>query len=79
MRLLKPTLGSSPSGSLPRPRLRRVGFYLVLYSCLQTLRAFQNHNLGSLTVLFFVLLGFSVFLYLINAVAPVAPFVYSLI
>jgi hypothetical protein len=52
---------------------------LIWTTCSRTIDAFHDHQLGSLTPLFFVLLMFAVVLYLINAVAPIAPFVYSLI
>ena len=45
----------------------------------RTVDAFHDHELGSFTLLFFVLMLFAVVLYLINAIAPIAPFVYSLI
>jgi len=55
------------------------GVRLIWISCARTIDAFHDHELGSLTLLFFVLMLFAVVLYLINAIAPIAPFVYSLI
>jgi hypothetical protein len=52
---------------------------LIWSACGRTINAFHDHKIGSLTPLFFVLLMFAVVLYLINAIAPIAPFVYSLI
>ena len=64
----------------PAPRRRwTTPVSLIWTTCSRTIDAFHDHQLGSLTPLFFVLLMFAVVLYLINAVAPIAPFVYSLI
>lgn len=65
----------------PRPSGRRwsTGLRLIWVACGRTVDAFHDHQIGSLTVVFFVLLLFAVVLYLINAVSPIAPFVYSLI
>ncbi len=64
----------------PAPRRRWfTGLGLIWTTTSRTVEAFHDHELGSLTPLFFVLLMFAVVLYLINAVAPIAPFVYSLI
>jgi hypothetical protein len=65
--------------STPGPRRRwTTRFGLIWTTTSWTVDAFHDHELGSLTPLFFVLLMFAVVLYLINAVAPIAPFVYSL-
>ena len=73
--------GTARVPSLQRTASRRrfTGIRLLVYTCSQTLFAFRDHKLTSLTLLFFVLLLLAALLYLINAVAPVAPFVYSLI
>ncbi|MEC9071743.1 MAG: hypothetical protein VX938_05155 [Myxococcota bacterium] len=71
---------ATPNASDGRPRRRWfTGPLMILRTCLRTTGAFHHHGLLALGPLFFVLLLFAVVLYLINAIAPVAPFVYSLI
>ena len=64
--------------AIPRRRWF-TGPLMILRTCLRTTEALHSHRLLALGPLFFLLLLFAVVLYLINAIAPVAPFVYSLI
>ena len=69
---------SAPGDVAPRRRWF-TGPLLILRTCVRTTGALHSHRLLALGPLFFLLLLFAVVLYLINAIAPVAPFVYSLI
>ena len=69
---------SAPGDAVPRRRWF-TGLLLLFRTCVRTTGALHNHRLLALGPLFFLLLLFAVVLYLINAIAPVAPFVYSLI
>ena len=45
----------------------------------RTLGAFRNHRLGAFSPVVGFLILWSVLLWMINAISPLAPFVYSLI
>ncbi|HZS38416.1 MAG TPA: hypothetical protein VFF06_16390 [Polyangia bacterium] len=54
------------------------GLVLVSKTTSRTLRAFRDHGLGPFVPFVLYLLAGSLLLWVISAIAPVAPFVYSL-
>jgi len=62
-------------------RLRHLGalVWMTLATGLRTLRAFRNHRLGRFLPVVLFLLLWAIVLWLLNSIAPLAPFVYSLI
>ncbi len=64
-----------------RPTLRRWldGATLIARTCQRATASFYNQRLGMLIPLFVALLLFSIVLIFLDSIAPLAPFVYSLI
>ena len=65
-------------GALPKRRWH-TGLTLLLRTCGRTASVFTDHNLGLMVPVFVFLLMFGVLLAFLNTIAPLAPFVYSLI
>lgn len=62
-----------------RLQIASAGAGLLLKTAARTVLAFRQQRLGGLVPLAALLLLFGVVLWVLNAIAPVAPFVYSLI
>jgi hypothetical protein len=54
------------------------GIVLVPMIAVETMSMLQRHRIGRLVPFFVFLLFGAAFLWLVNAIAPLAPFVYSL-
>lgn len=54
------------------------GLVMILRTAMRTFAAFRHHRLRAFTPFVLVLLLGSIVLWFINAIAPLAPFVYSL-